>query len=79
MLVVPTGLLTVAYLTRRFGPEGYGLFTLAATTVMWIELAITSFCSGPVVRFVGTVDEPSAVAATAFRLRLAIDLTAVIP
>jgi O-antigen/teichoic acid export membrane protein len=61
-------------LTRRLGPEGYGLFTLAATMVMWVELAVTSFCSRPTIRFVGTVEDPSTVAATAARLRLAIDL-----
>ena len=30
-LAIPTGLVTAAFLTRRLGPEGYGLFTLAAT------------------------------------------------
>ena len=29
-LLVPTGLLTAAYLARRLGPDGYGLFMLAA-------------------------------------------------
>ena len=33
MLILPSGVLTTAYLTRRLGPEGYGLFILAATVV----------------------------------------------
>jgi len=73
-LIVPTGLLTVAFLTRRLGPEGYGLFTLAATMVLWIEFAITSFCSRPTIRFIGATDDPRTVATTASRLRLAVDL-----
>jgi O-antigen/teichoic acid export membrane protein/GT2 family glycosyltransferase len=77
-LVVPTGLLTVAYLTRHLGPAGYGLFTLAATIVLWIEHAITSFCSRPTVRFVGTVEDPATVAATASRIRLVIDVAAMV-
>jgi O-antigen/teichoic acid export membrane protein len=77
-LIVPTGLLTVAFLTRRLGPEGYGLFTLAATMVLWIEFAITSFCSRPTIRFVGTVEDPSTVATTVSRLRLVIDLATMV-
>jgi O-antigen/teichoic acid export membrane protein len=69
-------LLTIAYLTRRLGPEGYGVFTLAATIVVWVEHAITSFCSRPTVRFVGTVEDWASVVATASRLRLAVDVTA---
>jgi O-antigen/teichoic acid export membrane protein len=33
-LLLPTGLLTTAYVTRKLGPEGYGLFVLAATLVL---------------------------------------------
>jgi len=33
-LLLPTGLLTTAFLTRRLGPEGYGLFLLAAPLVL---------------------------------------------
>ncbi len=75
-LVVPTGLVTVAYLTRRLGPDGYGLFTLAATLVLWIEFAISSFFSRATIHFVGSSGDPSAVAATAYRLRLAVDCAA---
>lgn len=35
-LVLPTGLLTAAFLTRRLGPEGYGLLTLASVLVAWM-------------------------------------------
>jgi hypothetical protein len=33
-LFLPTGLLTTAFLTCRLGPEGYGLFLLAAPLML---------------------------------------------
>jgi len=41
-LILPTGLVTTAVLTRHLGTEGYGLFTLAATLVVWVEWCITA-------------------------------------
>ena len=32
-LLIPTGLLTAAYLARRLGPEGYGVFVVVAALV----------------------------------------------
>ena len=32
-LIVPTGVLTAAFLTRRLGPETYGLYVLAAALI----------------------------------------------
>lgn len=72
-LIVPTGIVTMAYLTRRLGPDGYGLYTLAATFVVWVEFAISSFFSRTVVRFVASADDPQAVATTAYRVRFAVD------
>jgi O-antigen/teichoic acid export membrane protein len=46
--------------------------------VMWIEFAISAFFMRPTIRFVGAEDDPSAVAATAFRIRLAVDLAMVV-
>jgi O-antigen/teichoic acid export membrane protein len=40
MLLVPTGLVTAAFLTRKLAPEGYGLFAVAATLVAWIVVLI---------------------------------------
>ncbi len=41
-LILPTGLLSAAFLTRSLGPRDYGLFTLAATIVVWTEWVATS-------------------------------------
>ena len=40
-LIIPSGILTAAYLGRRLGPEGYGIFTVAAALVAWVEWSLT--------------------------------------
>lgn len=52
-LLLPTGLLTAAFLTRRLGLNDYGLFTLAATLVSWIEWSLTSMFTRTTIKFVG--------------------------
>lgn len=44
-LVFPTGLVTVAFLTRRLGADGYGVFSLAAMMVAWLEWGVVSLFS----------------------------------
>jgi len=56
-LLLPTGLLTAAFLTRRLGPGGYGLFTLATTVVVWIELNISSVFARATVKFIGEAED----------------------
>ncbi len=69
-LVLPTGLLTAAFLSRRLGPEGYGLFTLAAASVMWIEWAITALFAGATIKFVGSADDWRPIGTTVLRLHM---------
>lgn len=70
-LILPTGIITVAFLTRRLGPEGYGLFTLAVTLVAWIEWGITSIFARATIKFVGEAEDWRPVGATVMRLHLA--------
>lgn len=44
-LLLPTGLLIVAYLTRRLGPAQFGVYALAATLVAWVEWTVASMFS----------------------------------
>ena len=44
-LSLPTGLVTAAFLSRQFGPAGYGYLVLAATLVSWVEWSVTSLFS----------------------------------
>jgi O-antigen/teichoic acid export membrane protein len=63
-LLIPTGLLTAAYLARRLGPDGYGLFAVAAAVVGWVEWGIASLFSRASVRFVADAADWRPVGAT---------------
>lgn len=39
-VLLPTGLVTTAYLTRHLGLEGYGVYSLAAAIVVWLEWSV---------------------------------------
>lgn len=69
-LLLPTGILTAAFLTRRLAPEGYGLFTLALTFIIWVEGALTALFARATVKFVGEIPEWQAVGTVVLRLHL---------
>lgn len=71
-MLLPTGLLTAVFLTRWLGPEGYGLFTLAATVVAWIAWSTTSIFSRTTIKFVSEADDWRPVGATVLRQHLAV-------
>ncbi|MDT7781464.1 MAG: hypothetical protein QOC99_3976 [Acidobacteriota bacterium] len=52
-LLVPVGVLTAAYLGRRFGPEGYGLLTLASVFVVWAQSNVAAALSQPSIKLIG--------------------------
>jgi O-antigen/teichoic acid export membrane protein len=68
MLILPTGLLTTVYLTRRLGPESYGLFTLTATVVAWTAWTVSSLFSRTTVKFVAEAQDWRPVSAALLRL-----------
>jgi O-antigen/teichoic acid export membrane protein len=70
-LLLPTGLLTAAFLTRRLGPADYGLLTLAATIVAWIEWGIASALARPTIKFMTEAPDWRPVGAAAAQLHLA--------
>jgi len=79
ILIIPTGLITVAFLTRKLGPEGYGQFTLAITIVIWLELTITAAFSRSIEKLVSEVHDWRLIGASAVRLHLVIGVvTAVV-
>lgn len=71
-LVLPTGLLITTFLTRRLGPAEYGLFTLAATLIAWIEWTITSVFARATLKFVGEAEDWRPVGTTVMWLHLVI-------
>jgi len=70
-LLMPTGVIITVFLTRRLGPEGYGLFTLVAVLVAWVESSITSIFDRTTVKFVGQAEDWRPVGAVLARLYLA--------
>ncbi|NEP19468.1 MAG: oligosaccharide flippase family protein, partial [Leptolyngbya sp. SIO4C1] len=75
-LMLPTGFLTVVFLTRQLGPESYGLFALAATLIAWIEWSINSIFSRTTVKFVGDAIAWQPVATTVIRTQLTCSVLA---
>lgn len=63
-----TGIITAAFLTRRLGPEGYGLLVLSATLVVWIELGINSFFARATIKFVAEAEDWRSIGVTVSRL-----------
>ena len=71
-LILPTGLITTAILTRTLGPAGYGTFTLAATAVSWIEWSIAAMFARASFIHVARAVDWRPVATTLVRMRLSV-------
>ncbi len=56
-LALPTGLVTIIFLTRRLGPEHFGLFVLASSLITWVEWSIQSIFSRSVVKLIGETED----------------------
>jgi O-antigen/teichoic acid export membrane protein len=69
-LLLPTGLLTAAFLTRHLGPDGYGVLLLATTIVSWIGWSITSAFTRTTIKFVGEAEDWRPVASAVLQLHL---------
>lgn len=77
-LLLPTGLLTAIFLTRQFGIEGYGLYTLVATLIAWVQWSITSVFTRATIKFVGEADDWRPVGATVLWLHLVVSSIAML-
>jgi len=51
-LVLPTGMVTAMYLTRRLGPADYGLFSLAATLASWLAWFVAAMYGRATVKLI---------------------------
>jgi O-antigen/teichoic acid export membrane protein len=71
-LIVPTGLLTVGYLTRRLGPSDYGVYSLAVAMITWLEWGCSAPFARAGVRLVGAAPDWRPVASLVVRTQLAI-------
>jgi O-antigen/teichoic acid export membrane protein len=71
-LLIPSGLLTAAYLARRLGPDGYGIFVVAAALVAWLEWGLTGLFSRASVKFVAEAEDWRPIGATIASVHLAL-------
>lgn len=75
-LLLPAGLVTAAYLSRKLGADGYGLFTVAATFVAWLRFSISSMMSRTTIKYVSEREDWGPVGTTALRTYLVLGLGA---
>ena len=73
-LILPTGLLSAAYLTRRLGPDLYGLLILVSVLIAQIEWGLTSIFSRMTIKLAGQSPDWRSVGALALRLSLVASL-----
>jgi len=76
VLLLPLGLLTTVFLTRQLGPELYGVFTVAATIVLWVASTTTQLFSRTTVKFVAEAQDWRAVGSALIRTQLFVSLVA---
>ena len=78
LLFPVTALITTSFLTRQFGPQGYGLLALALTKIIWVESAIASFFAKATIKFVGETSDWEPVGAMVVRLSLKVGIAAMV-
>ncbi len=70
-LLVPTGVITAAFLSRQFGPVGYGVITLASLIVVWLESNVAMAFSSPAIKLINdAADHWQPVGTSVIRLYL---------
>jgi O-antigen/teichoic acid export membrane protein len=72
ILSLPTGIITAAFLTRKLGPESYGVFTVTVAIVLWIEIAVASGFSRTAAKFVAQERDWEGVASKLVRILLIV-------
>jgi O-antigen/teichoic acid export membrane protein len=75
-LILPTGLISAAYLTRTLGPDSYGLFSLAATLASFVAATAASPFARGSIKLVAEADNWRPVATTVLRMHVACAVVA---
>jgi O-antigen/teichoic acid export membrane protein len=57
VLSLPTGMVIFLFLTRRMGPDGYGLYSITFSLVGWTESTITHFFNRAVIKLASSHDD----------------------
>jgi O-antigen/teichoic acid export membrane protein len=72
LLLIPTGFVITVFLTRRLGPRDYGLFTLVAVLMSWVEMMTAALFERTTIKFVGQAEDWGPVGTAVLRLYLTI-------
>ncbi len=77
-LSIPTGVVLASLLSRRLGPELYGLLTVTNSVVYWLELGSTQLFARTAVRFIAAAEGETwrGVAATLLRAQGMVSILA---
>lgn len=75
-LVVPAGFLTTVFLARMLGPGDYGVLTLAATVLFWVEWTIVPVFSQLTIKAVAQAGDWKPVSSYLLRVHLATGVAA---
>lgn len=73
-MMLPTGLATVAYLTRRLGPAGYGNYAVVLTLLVWMEFAVNAVFNRTTIKMVSSVSDWARAATSILHLTLIVSL-----
>ena len=66
-IALPAGLITAAFLARRLGPDGFGVFTLATAIVTWLEWTLATLFTRASVKVVADATDWRPAAAVVLR------------
>ncbi|MBW2193902.1 MAG: oligosaccharide flippase family protein, partial [Deltaproteobacteria bacterium] len=77
-LSLPTGLITAAFLTRKLGPHDYGLYTVAVTIIVLVEISITLGFNRTAVKFVSESSQWKAVASSLLKTQFLVSILAAV-
>ncbi|MBC7806741.1 MAG: oligosaccharide flippase family protein [Akkermansiaceae bacterium] len=75
-LALPAALFLTALLTRHFGVDDYGRFTLLATLIAWVEWSLSSVWSRATIKLVSEADDWRPIGRAVARLSLGCGLAA---
>ena len=67
-VILPTGLISAAYLARALGPDGYGVFSLAATLIAFAGVMAVQMFSRGSIKLVSEAVDWGPVATTIARM-----------
>jgi len=72
VLILTAGFITSVFLARKLGPTNFGLFSLTAGLVNWIEWTTTSLFTGTTIKFISETSDWRPVGTTVLRMHLVV-------